>query len=568
MVSYLKSTISFLKKVFLVIAVYLIVISLFSYFINKDKISLAPKTDPIKKNRAEIYKVINDKELNKTKEGKLTIMLYKMSMCSMIGEACTNNPADADKNYGKSVFGFMSNLIIIPYANPPASGVMWAYEGLQNAGFVPKTLAAEGIGFAAIKPFSNLWKIFRDLSYMLLVIVLIAIGFMIMFRAKINPQTVISVENALPKIVIALILITFSFAIAGFLIDLTYVLIALIISALSNNNTYYDAGKYTNKYLTAAPWEILIALYPNAGITNIGNALISLTGTTLQMSLRGIVSAISGFWLFPKGIPLITEGIDNIINSILQQLIAGVNINLTGAVVFPAVKWGLIMPLGFFLGFFWMPQVIVGVLVLFTIVFLFFRIFFTLFTSYLKIFLYIIFSPIILVFEAVPTGKSVFSWWFKSLFAELLYFPVLIALLLVGNIIQSIAASGAQMWQPPFLGQIDPNTYSILIGMMLLLLIPDLMKLMRELLGVKDLPIPVGIGTFFGGAGAAVGGGMGLVGQFGSLSLGLTAIAPMLGLKGQNLAEYAKDFVGRVREARNPAGGGKADPEKLPGAET
>ena len=47
-----------------------------------------------------------------------------MSMCSMIGEACTDNPADADKNYGKSVFGFMSNLIIIPYANPPASGVM------------------------------------------------------------------------------------------------------------------------------------------------------------------------------------------------------------------------------------------------------------------------------------------------------------------------------------------------------------------------------------------------------------------------------------------------------------
>ncbi|MEK7495740.1 MAG: hypothetical protein AAB603_04060, partial [Patescibacteria group bacterium] len=196
MVPYLKNIFSFAKKAFLVIAVYFIVISLFSHFINKDKISLAPKTDPIKQNRAEIYKVINDKELNKTKEGKLTIALYKMSMCSMIGEACTDNPADADKNYGKSVFGFMSNLIIIPYANPPASGVMWAYEGLQNAGFVPKTMAAEGIGFAAIKPFSNLWKIFRDLSYMLLVIVLIAIGFMIMFRAKINPQTVISVENA------------------------------------------------------------------------------------------------------------------------------------------------------------------------------------------------------------------------------------------------------------------------------------------------------------------------------------------------------------------------------------
>src|SRR3989338_772283 len=167
MLSFLKPTINFLKKTFLVIAVYFIVISLFSHFIQKDRISLSPKTSPIEKNRAEIYKIINDKELNKTQQGKLTIALYKMFMCSMIGEACTNNPNDADKNYKKSVFGFMSNLIIIPYANPPASGVMWAYEGLQNAGFVPKTMAAEGIGFAAIKPFTNLWKILRDLSYML-----------------------------------------------------------------------------------------------------------------------------------------------------------------------------------------------------------------------------------------------------------------------------------------------------------------------------------------------------------------------------------------------------------------
>ena len=185
MLSFIKPVLSFLKKAFLVIAVYFIVISLFSHFIGKDKVALSSnKSDPITKNRTEIYKVINDKKLSKTNEGKLTISLYRGVMCKMIGEACTNNPIDGDKNYHKSFFGFVTNLIVMPYANPPASGVKWAYDGLQNAGFVPKTLAAEGIGFAAIKPFSNLWKIFRDLSYMLLVIVLIAIGFMIMFRTK------------------------------------------------------------------------------------------------------------------------------------------------------------------------------------------------------------------------------------------------------------------------------------------------------------------------------------------------------------------------------------------------
>ncbi|MDO9028041.1 MAG: hypothetical protein Q7U68_04180, partial [Candidatus Roizmanbacteria bacterium] len=299
MLSFLKPTISFLKKAFLVIAVYFIVISLFSHFIQKDRISLIPQASPIEKNRAEIYKVINDKELSKTKEGKLTIALYKMSMCSMIGEACTDNPADADKNYNKSIFGFITKLIVMPYANPPASGVMWAYEGLQNAGFVPKTMAAEGIGFAAIKPFSNLWKIFRDLSYMLLVIVLIAIGFMIMFRAKINPQTVISVENALPKIVIALILITFSFAIAGFLIDLMYVVIIIIISVLSNNNTFYNATNFQNEYISANFTHLFsdVAARNNlltGGIfTALSDSLLGLFPPIVSLFLRSAVGAVT-----------------------------------------------------------------------------------------------------------------------------------------------------------------------------------------------------------------------------------------------------------------------------------
>src|SRR5258708_14361646 len=50
---------------------------------------------------------------------------------------------------------------------------------------------------------------------------------MIMFRVKISPQVVVSVQSALPKIAIALVLVTFSYAIAGFLIDIMYVFVGL-----------------------------------------------------------------------------------------------------------------------------------------------------------------------------------------------------------------------------------------------------------------------------------------------------------------------------------------------------
>ena len=51
---------------------------------------------------------------------------------------------------------------------------------------------------------------------------------MIMFRVKVSPQVVITVQSTLPKLVLTIILVTFSYAIAGFLVDLMYVVIGLI----------------------------------------------------------------------------------------------------------------------------------------------------------------------------------------------------------------------------------------------------------------------------------------------------------------------------------------------------
>ena len=531
MLSFLKPTLSFLKKAFLVIAVYFIVISLFSHFINKDKALISPNSpiSPIEKNRAEIYKVINDKELNKTKEGKLTIALYKMSMCSMIGEACTNNPADADKNYGKSVFGFMSNLIIVPYANPPASGVMWAYQGLQNAGFVPKTYAAEGIGFAAIKPFANLWKIFRDLAYMLLVIILIAIGFMIMFRAKINPQTIISVENALPKIVISLILITFSFAIAGFLIDLMYVSIVLLVALLGSNGNNYNVAQFQNNYIGAGstqlfkdvtagqPWFTQLGILPV-----LSDSLLGILPPIISAGIKSIVGVIFTVWISNIAHISLVEPMTTIFNNLGFGTVVtgGLWKGITGTAGSLLIYFVL-----FLVGFTAIFTLILNILLVGTLLFLVFRIFALLFVSYLKLLLLVIVGPFLLIFEAIP-GKNIFVWWLKSILGNLLAFPVTIAVFLIGYIIvNSSVDQGYANLRLPYLNGIDPSSFKILIGLGLIILIPDLVKVIREALGIKDLPLNIGVGTFFGGAAAIGGGGVGLLSQVGGISLGLQAFS-------------------------------------------
>lgn len=521
----LKKIFSVSKKAFLVFIVFSAVIALFSYFINKDKETIRPQRNIIAENQKAIYKVINDKKLNSTKEGKSIIALYKGSMCLIMGEACTDNPKDADKNYQKSIFGFMTKLIVIPFENPPASGIAWISSGLQSAGFLNKTWAAEGIGLSAIKPFANIWKIFRDISYMFLVIVLIAIGFMIMFRMKMNPQTVISVENALPKIIISLILITFSFAIAGFLIDLVYILIGLIVSILSNNNIYYDATIRINEYMMATPSQLWLKdLRVNLPWTQsisgqIGKALFSILPLEAEIIIRSLIGIVM--------VILVHSPINSFMDP-LSRMLSGWQGGTFGwgEVFYGLIKTATMAPLLFAVftaSFFYLAIPVFMLLIFFSILFLFFRILLLLFSNYLKLILLIIISPFLLLFEAVP-GKSALRYWITNMIGNLLIFPLTIGIFCLSNIILNNISSEGFSARLPYLYGIQGDGFRVLVATGLVFLIPELYKLLKESLGIKDLPISIGLGTFFGGVKAGVGGATGLLGQFGSISLGIQAL--------------------------------------------
>lgn len=70
-----------------------------------------------------------------------------------------------------------------------------------------------------LSPVSTFWTGFRNLAYAALTIVLVVFGFMIMLRKSIEPRVTMMISNALPRIATALVLITFSFAISGLIID-------------------------------------------------------------------------------------------------------------------------------------------------------------------------------------------------------------------------------------------------------------------------------------------------------------------------------------------------------------
>lgn len=159
-----------------------------------------------------------------------------------------NAPADIINgiSYGQKLpfwipgglLGSATNTIASLY-NPPASGIEYLAQMKDN--FLGKPAYAQngGIGFQGLQPILPIWKAFRNMVYILSSIVFIIIGVMIMLRVKISPQAVINLQNAIPQLITALILVTFSYAIAGLIIDFMYVIqslvLALIFSGVGKN---------------------------------------------------------------------------------------------------------------------------------------------------------------------------------------------------------------------------------------------------------------------------------------------------------------------------------------------
>ncbi|HET7098627.1 MAG TPA: hypothetical protein VFI61_00095 [Patescibacteria group bacterium] len=119
------------------------------------------------------------------------------------------------------------------FDSQPISGIGYIHQKINNFHLIPEA-HAQGVGFDAVNPIQKLWVAFRNLTFGLMVIVVLIMAFMIMFRVKVSPQAVITVQSALPKVALGLILITFSYAIAGLMIDLMYLVMGLLASFISS----------------------------------------------------------------------------------------------------------------------------------------------------------------------------------------------------------------------------------------------------------------------------------------------------------------------------------------------
>jgi hypothetical protein len=379
----------------------------------------------------------------------------------------------------------------------------------QNFGIAKKTYA-QGIGFQGINPLVSLWTIFRNITYLFFVFVFILIGIGIMLRVKIDPRTVMTIQNQIPKIIICLIFITFSFAIAGLFIDLMFISINLIFNLLVNSgniatmsplaiqgqnvlqvavglpgaNPSLNLFDIMNRVALAGKDEInvLLAVKNNSvmDLLNVGD---------IGAALGNLFSGVGGDWTHFSVVTSIYDLISTYGAIKMASMIpcAGSGVPFIGGLLCAGQSALEFIPVFNGIEFFLreiVPFLIIYIIVLLAVFTTLLRVFFMLLKTYIFILLDIIFAPLWIIAGLVPGGGSSvgFGAWMRDLLANLAVFPAVYMMLLLANIVgQVLNTSTTVAFVPPLIGNpLAPGLLGAITSLGFILLTPEVANLTKQ----------------------------------------------------------------------------------------
>lgn len=247
---------------------------------------------------------------------ELVICLLTISSLNLNLDECAGAVAEYMSGFGNVLLNENTqtkrNYLAEYYETTPISGIKYFHDKINKLK-ISSVQAQEGFGFNTFDrgPIQKLWKATRDASYALIVFASIILAFMIMFRVKVSPQLVITAQTAIPKIAFALIFITFSYAIAGLMIDLMNVSIAIVIlifraSGVMTTNVFDSFNFLINGRVANTGGHVdlgLITLYTyymvSFVVAYIAATLSAVGEFTLIGVVGGLLTFIAGFLIIP-----------------------------------------------------------------------------------------------------------------------------------------------------------------------------------------------------------------------------------------------------------------------------
>lgn len=396
----------------------------------------------------------------------------------------TNSIGLVDPSTGSGgAIGLMGNLIALTYTPPLHTGDYFSYLA-QNFGLA-KPAYAQGVGFQGLKPLMNLWIAFRNIVYLAFVVVFVVIGVAIMLRVKIDPRTVMTIENQIPKIIVGLLLVTFSFAIAGFLIDLMYISIYLLFNIF--NNSQIISSTTITKINQTQGW------FQGQNPFGVLNDLVGFRELVTD-SAGGVKDIVQN--LFAVGASV--DPGKGPAQGITIPVISGIINIVTGILDFVRNALGALLG--------WVAGTLAFLVIAIAILWALFRLWFELIKAYIFILIDVVLAPFFVVLGLFPGSPIGFGAWMRDIIANLAVFPATIAMFLLGRVFMD--AFGTSSATSPFVAPLignpgDPKAIGALIGLGIILMTPQILETLKAALKAPKLDVSA--------VGRAVGVGRGVI---------------------------------------------------------
>lgn len=402
-----------------------------------------------------------------------------------------------------------------------------------------------GFGFQGITPILPVWVAFRNIVYLLFVVFFILVGLGIVLRVRLDPKATMNIQNELPKLIIGLILVTFSFAVAGFLIDMMYLASYVIITVMATADPAPIGGavgaignpangidpKFTLSILNQTPMGFVDQLFHGQGDCNIANPS--------NCGIFGIVFAAN-------------QAVTYIIYGVVKQLVSNNGFLAVLVGIFNFGCWVTHFPFDLS-NVDWgacaggvasaLAYLIVWLVLYFALLVALFRLWWVMIRAYIYILVDIALSPFLIGFGVFPGSKVNFSGWVRGMVAHLLVFPVAVFMFLLGKVfIDKLVITNGNYFTPPLLGVIvDPqmtaqigqsNTFNIgyLIGFGIILITPTIQDQVTEIVGYQP--------------NKHIGAALGAAGAFGAAAAGTVAAPMTIGLA-KSAFQFADPSRGR-----------------------
>lgn len=296
-------------------------------------------------------------------------------------------------------------------------------------------------GTDTLIPVYRVWYTFKNIALALYVVLVIVIGFMIMLRSKINGQVSVSIVNAIPRVILGVVLVQLSYLLVALIIDTALVGMGIVAQLMKEilSSEGMDAASLDRYFINlGGPFNMAgkISLLARTGVViedfSLGsvvvNGLILMAVGAALGSLSGLGPGTAIGALVGLGIGIVfaigdaADQDDSIRSSVINAITtAGGSISNSNvskwklfAEMLPDFDFGtsiirLIMAVGFIYGGF--------------------KIFFLLIKSYAMVFVKVVLMPFSILIGSLPGQGKIIMTSFISVGIDMLVFPVVLFLL-------------------------------------------------------------------------------------------------------------------------------------------